>query len=539
MDDGRRSAGNFRDRLLNVGDITIQDFSNPWNFYKLFMSSSEEITDWCISNQLLASEIKCPVLQCNGQMVLKRRSGRVGEQTFRCNKNRNHERSSRIYSFFENSQLTISDIMMFVKSYLDGNSLLQCSKFSGIAYKSTAVNWASFMRELFKDYFQVLLKNKLLEGEIEIDESLFGRKVKYHKGNPNPGLRIWIFGMVDRATNSVIMYPVSNRSKETLIPIIQRHVAPGSTIYSDGWSAYCSLNTIGYQHFTVIHKHSFKKTYQNVETRELVEVHTNRIEGAWKHAKQHFKKMSGTKLSQFEGHLAEIMWRSHVKGNLYNEFFRLLTSVYTLQSAPRYLYTTPLFDTWDIQTEGVSTPLSEWSLEPIATDAESGVESDHEIPRRNNVISISSDDSPILPNPVASSSIQNQNTSNSQLFHDLFSGSSDEDTIVESPVESANSIPPVTSLHPNSGATKGKKLSETPTASASTQASSTKRKSLSVDRSVKSGKKSNRTDRVCHPKGYREVKSSRDKGEEKSKKINNYSKSAYKWDFSSSDEDFA
>ena len=49
-------------------------------------------------------------------------------------------------------------------------------------------------------------------------------------------------------------------------------------------------------------------------TKEEVVVHTNRIEGAWKHAKEHFKKMSGTQSSQFDGHLAEVMWRSEVKG---------------------------------------------------------------------------------------------------------------------------------------------------------------------------------------------------------------------------------
>ena len=47
-----------------------------------------------------------------------------------------------------------------------------------------------------------------------------------------------------------------------------------------------------------------KKTHVNQITQEEVEVHTNRIEGAWKHAKDHFRKISGTKITQFEGHLA-------------------------------------------------------------------------------------------------------------------------------------------------------------------------------------------------------------------------------------------
>lgn len=130
--------------------------------------------------------------------------------------------------------------------------------------------------------------------------------------------------MVERETNTIILYPVADRKEETLLPIIQRHCLPGSSIYSDGWSAYCPLNDMGYEHFTVIHKYAFRKTYVNAETGEEKSIHTNRIEGAWKHAKEHFKRMSGTKISQFEGHMAEIMWRNHVKSHLYDGFFNLV-----------------------------------------------------------------------------------------------------------------------------------------------------------------------------------------------------------------------
>ena len=132
------------------------------------------------------------------------------------------------------------------------------------------------MREIFNEHYQRHLKSKLLPGVIEIDESLFGRKVKYHRGNPHMGLCVWVFGMVERDTNTVLLFPVTDRRDKTLIPIIQRHGAPGSTINSDRWSSYCSLNDFGYDHFTVIHKNTFKKVYKNVATGQLISVHTNR-----------------------------------------------------------------------------------------------------------------------------------------------------------------------------------------------------------------------------------------------------------------------
>ena len=109
-----------------------------------------------------------------------------GNTIFSCSLNNRHEKAYRTYSFFEKSNLTISDIMVFIKSYLDNLTLMQCARCTGIAYRSTAVNWASFMREYFKEFFQVTVKEKMLSGETEIDESLFGRKMKYLRGNPTP-----------------------------------------------------------------------------------------------------------------------------------------------------------------------------------------------------------------------------------------------------------------------------------------------------------------------------------------------------------------
>lgn len=68
-----------------------------------------------------------------------------------------------------------------------------------------------------------------------------------------------------------------------MIPIIERNVKKAAKIYNDGWSAYCKLNEAGY--FTVLHKYYFKKSFINSKIRDVIEVHTTRIEGgsAYKH----------------------------------------------------------------------------------------------------------------------------------------------------------------------------------------------------------------------------------------------------------------
>ncbi|KAI6650806.1 hypothetical protein LOD99_7857 [Oopsacas minuta] len=54
---------------------------------------------------------------------------------------------------------------------------------------------------------------------VEIDESKFGKR-KYNRGRLLTGQ--WVFGMVERDTDDIIMVTVPDRSTATLLPIIQR-----------------------------------------------------------------------------------------------------------------------------------------------------------------------------------------------------------------------------------------------------------------------------------------------------------------------------
>ena len=106
-------------------------------------------------------------------------------------------------------------------------------------YNNTAVDWENFVREIFKVYVYNFYQSSFqLHGEIEIDESLFGRKCKFRRGNPQTGLKVWVFGMVQRATNNILFFPVMR----ILLPLISKYIKAGSIIYSDGCSSYCQLN---------------------------------------------------------------------------------------------------------------------------------------------------------------------------------------------------------------------------------------------------------------------------------------------------------
>ena len=67
-------------------------------------------------------------------------------------------------------------------------------------------------------------------GEIEIDENVFGRRRKYEKGEIK-GMAVWIVGLIERGTNKMIMYPVEDRTEETMKKIIARHVPRGNNLH--------------------------------------------------------------------------------------------------------------------------------------------------------------------------------------------------------------------------------------------------------------------------------------------------------------------
>ena len=250
--------------------------------------------------------------------------------------------------------------MQFIKSFVDGESLQGMASDSGMDYRKSSVDWASFCREIAMEYVHrdVLGRGAdppmKLNGRIEIDESCFGSRTKYHRGQKR-GLKVWVVGLIERSSNRIILYPVDNRDAAALTAIIQRHVEPGSHIYTDGWSAYNQLNYLGFQHFTVVHKHTIKQVYHNTVSGDDITVHTNMIECAWKHAKDYFRRMNGSNMKNFESHIANIMMRNHnPRINRYEAFFDLLKTVYHLQGPPTYTYTHPIYDTWS-QVEGEDT----------------------------------------------------------------------------------------------------------------------------------------------------------------------------------------
>ena len=103
------------------------------------------------------------------------------------------------------------------------------------------------------------MKNMKFQGVVEVDESHFGTKQKHHCGFLC-GPAIWVVGLVE-STNRVILYPVENRSGETMKMILLQHSEVGATKMTDGRPSYNFLNAAGYKHFNVIHTQKLKQVF--------------------------------------------------------------------------------------------------------------------------------------------------------------------------------------------------------------------------------------------------------------------------------------
>jgi transposase-like protein len=142
---------------------------------------------------------------------------------------------------------------------------------------------------------------------VEIDETVITRPKSYI-GSQMGQANQWMLGGFERGSGRVFIVPVENRTKETLIPIIQKYIRPGSIIYSDGWSSYTCLPTLpeGYEHYTVNHSQNFI----DPETGAC----TNSIEQEWQKLKSRHKKQYGTSRGALLGYIEQHIWRKKFAG---------------------------------------------------------------------------------------------------------------------------------------------------------------------------------------------------------------------------------
>ena len=118
-----------------------------------------------------------------------------------------------------------------------------------------------------------------------------------------------MFGMVDTSQSPALGYMqiVDRRDAATLLPIINDHVAPGTSVHSDKWVTYnriSSLSNVG-SHSTVNHS----VTFVDPTTETSTGTHTQHVESYWNRCKTKIKRMKDCVEHPIPSYLDEFMWR--------------------------------------------------------------------------------------------------------------------------------------------------------------------------------------------------------------------------------------
>lgn len=207
----------------------------------------------------------CPHCGCLGAYKFK--SGKI----LKCKACRK-QFTVRIGTIFEDSRLPLSKWFLAIyllTSMKKGLSSIQMGKYLKVTQKTAWFVLQRIRYAVNTDQFKNPLSNI-----VETDETYIGGKGKNKRGrgaeNKTP-----VFGMVERQ-GDVRAKAVENVKMKTIMPLIQKNIAPGSNIMTDEYNIYNQVKQ-SYNHQFVKH---IAKEYARGD------VHTNTIEGFWSHLKR-------------------------------------------------------------------------------------------------------------------------------------------------------------------------------------------------------------------------------------------------------------
>jgi hypothetical protein len=246
---------------------------------------------WLQHAGVLKGDVTC---RCGRLMKLGAYNNSGDKVCWRCPQCKRH-RSIRSASFFAKSSMPLGMIFMVMFLTLKfpkmlGGYVTEIAETS----ENTVSQWGIFIRESISHF---LMKNPVLfdaAHPVQVDESLFGGKRKYHQGSHREHIKSWVFGIVQEGMGRNVLWMVKKQNAKTLMSIIEDHVAMGATIKSDEWNAYGLLGMHGYNHLTVNHSVHF------VNERGI---HTQLVESLWSQVKSSLCLKRGTRARHLPGYL--------------------------------------------------------------------------------------------------------------------------------------------------------------------------------------------------------------------------------------------
>ena len=176
-------------------------------------------------------------------------------------------------TIFEDSPIALSKWLPAIWLYSagkKGRSSHQLARDLGVTQKT-----AWFISHRIRLAMETESFDAPLSGEVEVDETMMGGKdqnkhKQFRRGNWGPQVgKVAVMGLLERH-GEVRAMTVTSRHKPVLQAEVRRHVAPGSTVYSDQLKSYQGLAE-DYVHEVINHSEEYVRGH----------VHTNGIENFW------------------------------------------------------------------------------------------------------------------------------------------------------------------------------------------------------------------------------------------------------------------
>jgi len=293
------------------------------NIFKIMniCQNKDQTRDFLTDNGLLLKSIECST--CQKSMKMQKKQQLSDQKVWQCSKCCG-QKSIRMNSMFQSMKFPLEHILLVLYFYCVDIQPYICKRMTGedISY-DTILTWFEKFRLLCS---KALLENPLIfdddiflgteEVSVELDESFMGKKAKNERGTSKQ--THLVFGIVQRSGRKCVLYLVDNASRQTLFPIIEKHIPKSTKIYHDGLATYANLHELNYQHDVVFHNREFVTD---------TGVHTNTIEGLWGLMRQRIGSMHGLKTRErLAAHLDEFSFRQNFKdetGSIWNQWLQL------------------------------------------------------------------------------------------------------------------------------------------------------------------------------------------------------------------------
>lgn len=296
---------------------------NIYTLTKYIFTSEQRIIEFCKEYKLFPEEVKCK--HCKKELSLCKWAPTISVsfswkcKNSRCPKYRNTVTGKR-NTWFSYSKMSIEKVLLitycFCARFPNHLALRETSILNKMTSTETIVDWYTYSMELCCQI--VAEKSQSIGGPgytVEIDEAKFGKR-KYNKGRLVDG--VWVFGGICRETKECFLVPVKKRDSQTLIPLIQKHILPGTRIISDCWKSYDVLSEMDFTHLTVNHSVNFvdPETGANTQT----------IESTWWQIKRGLPE-THTRHDRLYLYLGEYLWRKIAEKERKDEFLYFLECV--------------------------------------------------------------------------------------------------------------------------------------------------------------------------------------------------------------------